>query len=276
MESAPSAQIRVPRSSRRARQVALSREELALAAASLTETGLWVFPCLPSGAPATSLGSSVDRPDRAYRLFRGTPDAALIGVPTGSVTMILAVDVDPRALLWFRHRVRRFPLTRMHQTPRGGWHLVYRLPLPPAPLLGSSAGRLAPGLDTRGEGSYVIWPASPGYEVVVHPQTEIVPLPAWILRRLTMAPWRPRRAECVSLGQQRLEALANFVVHSRRGEPAARSLWAASQAREVVEAGKIGEREAMAAIIRAAQQAGLGASEAVEAATGGIQRGRTS
>jgi hypothetical protein len=32
----------------------------------------------------------------------------------------------------------------------------------------------------------------------------------------------------------------------------------------------------MAAIIRAAQQAGLGASEAVEAATGGIQRGRTS
>ena len=105
--------------------------------------------------------------------------------------MILAVDVDPRALLWFRHRVRRFPLTRMHQTPRGGWHLVYRLPLPPAPLLGSSAGRLAPGLDTHGEGSYVIWPPSPGYEVVVHPQTEIVPLPAWILRRLTMAPKAP-------------------------------------------------------------------------------------
>jgi Bifunctional DNA primase/polymerase, N-terminal len=233
----------------------LSREELARAAAALTETGLSVFPCLVSGAPATSLGSSVDRPDRAYRLFRGTPDAALIGVPTGSVTMLLVIDVDPKALLWFRPRVRRFPVTRMHQTPRGGWHLVYRLPLPPAPLLGSSAGRLAPGVDTRGEGGYVIWPPSDGYGVV-H-EGEVARLPKWIVRRLTMALRRPRRAEYVSIGQQRVEALANFVVHSRRGEPAARALWAASQAREVVEAGKIGEREARATIARAAMAAGV-------------------
>jgi Bifunctional DNA primase/polymerase, N-terminal len=175
--------------------------------------------------------------------------------------MILAVDVDPRALLWFRHRVRRFPLTRMHQTPRGGWHLVYRLPLPPAPLLGSSAGRLAPGVDTRGEGGYVIWPPSDGYGVV-H-EGEVARLPKWIVRRLTMALRRPRRAEYVSIGQQRVEALANFVVHSRRGEPAARALWAASQAREVVEAGKVGEREARATIARAAMAAGVDERDAL-------------
>jgi len=110
-------------------------------------------------------------------------------------------------------------------------------------------------VDTRGEGGYVIWPPSDGYGVV-H-EGEVARLPKWIVRRLTMALRRPRRAEYVSIGQQRVEALANFVVHSRRGEPAARALWAASQAREVVEAGKIGEREARATIARAAMAAGV-------------------
>ena len=106
-------------------------------------------------------------------------------------------------------------------------------------------------------------------------EAEVAALPEWIVRRLTMAPRRPRRTEYISIGQQRLNAMANFVVHSRRGEPAVRALWAASQAREVVEPGKLGEREAMTAIIHAAQQAGLGASKAVEATTRGIQRGGT-
>ena len=144
----------------------MSRAELARAAALLTEAGLWVFPCLLSGAPATSLGSSVDRPERAYRLFRGTPDAALIGVPTGSVTMLLVIDVDPSAFRWFRTKLQRFPATCMHRTPRGGYQLVYRLPLPPAPILGSSSGKIALGVNTHGQGGYVIWPPSDGYEVV--------------------------------------------------------------------------------------------------------------
>jgi hypothetical protein len=175
--------------------------------------------------------------------------------------MLLVIDVDPRALLWFRPRVRRFSLTRMHQTPRGGWHLLYRLPLPPAPLLGSSSGKIAPGVNTHGQGGYVIWPPSPGYEVV-H-EAEIARLPSWIVHRLTMERRRPRRREYVNLGQQRLEALENFVVHSRRGEPAARLLWAASQAREVVEAGKVGEREASATIARAAMAAGVDERDAL-------------
>ena len=175
--------------------------------------------------------------------------------------MLLVIDVDPVAIRWFRTSIKRFPATRMHRTPRGGYHLIYRLPLPPAPLLGSSAGRLAPGVDTLGEGSYVIWPPSPGYEMV-H-EAEVARLPKWIVRRLTMEPKRPRRAEYVSLGQQRLEALANFVVHSRRGEPRERAFWAACQAAEVVEAGKVGEQEARATIARAAMAAGVDERDAL-------------
>lgn len=252
-----------------------AEEQLARAAAALTETGLWVFPCLATGVPATphGCGDAVDRAARAYRLFRGTAGAALIGVPTGAVTMLLVIDVDPRAFRWFRTKLQRFPPTRMHRTPRGGYHLVHRLPLPPAPLLASSAGKLAPAVDTHGEGGYVIWPPSPGYEVV-H-EAEVARLPSWIVHRLTMERRRPRRAEYVSIGQRRLEVLANFVVHSRQGELGARALRAACLAGQVVEAGKVGEREALAAIARAAMAIGLEELDAWRAAQDGMQRGRT-
>jgi Bifunctional DNA primase/polymerase, N-terminal len=190
--------------------------------------------------------------------------------------MLLVIDVDPRAFRWFRTSIRRLPETRIHRTPRGGYDLVYRLPLPPAPLLGSSASRLAPGVDTHGQGGYVIWPPSRGYEVVY--EAEVARLPKWILRRLTVEPRRSarRRAQYVSHGQQRLEALANFVVHSRQGEPNERTFWAACRAGEVVSAGKIGEHEAMAAIAHAAMATGLDAVEAWQTAKGGVQqRGRT-
>jgi len=78
-----------------------------------------------------------------------------------------------------------------------------------------------------------------------------------------MALRRPRRAEYVSIGQQQLAVLANFVVHSRRGEPRERAFWAACQAAEVVEAGKVGGPEASATIVRAAMAAGVDERDAL-------------
>ena len=48
-------------------------------------------------------------------------------------------------------------LTPTGRTPSGGRHLFFAAPDPP---LGNSTGRLGPGIDTRGEGGYVLLPPS--------------------------------------------------------------------------------------------------------------------
>jgi hypothetical protein len=53
---------------------------------------------------------------------------------------------------WFSHR-DRLPLTRVHRTRSGGLHLIFRH----VPDVRCSAGRIAPGIDVRGDGGYIIW-----------------------------------------------------------------------------------------------------------------------
>jgi hypothetical protein len=48
--------------------------------------------------------------------------------------------------------------TFMVQTPSGGMHLYYRPPEDKP--LGNTAGKLAPGIDTRSSGGYVVGPGS--------------------------------------------------------------------------------------------------------------------
>jgi hypothetical protein len=93
-------------------------------------------------------------------------NAALIGVPCGVRTMLVAIEVAPAGLQWFRHNFARFPETRVHRTPGGGYTLLYKMPLPPAPILQCSYGKLARGVDVVGEGGSISWPAPRPYEHV--------------------------------------------------------------------------------------------------------------
>jgi len=65
-------------------------------------------------------------------------------------------------------------------TPRGGTHLYYRTP--PGVRLRNTAGTLAPHVDTRAEGGYVVAPGTVlpggGYELV--DDTDPPELPAWV------------------------------------------------------------------------------------------------
>jgi hypothetical protein len=88
--------------------------------------------------------------------FQRRPDA-LVGLATGSGLVV--VDVDPRhggtvAPQW--------PATLTATTRAGGWHLYYRS----AATISNSAGKIAPGVDVRGEAGYVVAPPSPGWEWV--------------------------------------------------------------------------------------------------------------
>jgi predicted P-loop ATPase len=122
----------------------------------LAATGLPVFPCLKDKSPACAgghLAASTD-PETVKRLF-SVPDAALIGVPTGPRSGFDVVDLDPRhgSDAWVD--AKRLPLTRVHQTGGGGLHYLFRA----AAGLRNSAGRVAPGVDVRAEGGFVVnWP----------------------------------------------------------------------------------------------------------------------
>ena len=162
---------------------------LADAAASLAARGIPVFPCLASKAPATERGfyaASTD-PAEVRRMF-ASPAAVLIGMPTGVPTGIYVVDVDvkngARGGEWLDANSHRLPSTRTHKTQSGGLHLLFTLPA--GAKLRNSNSKLAPGVDTRGEGGFVIVPGSPQYAIA--DDCEPAEMPQWLVDQLTPPP----------------------------------------------------------------------------------------
>ena len=86
---------------------------------------------------------------------------ANIGVATGRRSGLYVVDIDKKSdgpeeweRLLYKHG--EVPTTTS-RTGGGGFHLFFTAPLFE---LGNSAGRIAPGIDTRGDGGYVVVPPS--------------------------------------------------------------------------------------------------------------------
>jgi hypothetical protein len=142
------------------------------AALEYARQGTAVFPCRPdSKAPLTAHGfkdATTSQPLVRY-WWRKWPEA-LIGLPTGHGLVV--VDVDPRSGGTLDPG---WPDTLTARTRSGGRHLYYasRETVP------CSVGRLARGVDIRGEGGYVILPPSPGWEWL-DPEAAVAELPDWM------------------------------------------------------------------------------------------------
>jgi Bifunctional DNA primase/polymerase, N-terminal/AAA domain/Primase C terminal 1 (PriCT-1) len=149
------------------------------AALTYAEQGWPVFPCK---GKLPRLSNGFKGATRDTGLIRGWwsqwPDAS-IGIPTGAASGLVVLDIDPRnggnqSLLELleRHKVE-LPETRSAKTGGGGAHFYFALNGTPIPTV-----KLAPGLDRKGEGGYVIAPNSPGYEWT---RTEpLAQLPHWL------------------------------------------------------------------------------------------------
>ena len=134
-------------------------------ALAIAATGLPVFPCTLKGAPAISkqrdgngFKDAVTDPDAVRALFARARPLGLVGVPTGTITDRLVLDIDPRhgGDQWERAHRDRLPDTLIHQTKSCGRHYVFR----DAPGVRISAGQVWPGVDVRSSGGYAIWPPS--------------------------------------------------------------------------------------------------------------------
>lgn len=134
------------------------------AALALAGSGFPCFPCLPSKAPACPHGFKDATADSdALRSLWSNYPAPLVGVVTGAASGMDVLDIDPRhdGDKWLADNVGNLPITRTHHTRSGGLHLFFKH----RTGIRNSANKIAPGVDVRGDGGYILWWPASGFEV---------------------------------------------------------------------------------------------------------------
>lgn len=237
------------------------------AALLLTSFGWHVFPCRADKRPLTSRGfkdASRDR-DQIIAWWEATP-GALIGLATGAVSGIAVVDLDIDAEKGIDgvsaiKSLGKLPVdTTIARTPRGGWHIY----LQHHPDLPCSASKIGRGIDTRGNGGYVIAPPSPGYTWVRLPGTyKPAAPPPWLLdslRKPTEPIVGPRPVSVASGSRYVLAALhreydaVSRAAEGNRNHQLNRSAFSIGT---LVGAGVLQEKDAIAHLTEAALVCGL-------------------
>jgi hypothetical protein len=141
-----------------------------------------VFPCDNEKRPCLKGGllSAVTDTTKIREIF-GAPNATLIGVPTGPVSGLVAIDIDIRdgadGMAWLNSHASDLPMTRTHKTRSGGLHLIFKYP--EGFEIRNSAGKMALGVDIRGSGGYIVYPPSPGYQIA--DPTAPADMPMWLI-----------------------------------------------------------------------------------------------
>ena len=126
------------------------------AALWLTRRGIPVFPCGNNKAPLTKHGHKDATADEAQvrRWWTRYPDA-LVGVPTGSISRLVVIDVDPAGIDFILGEHGDLLGTGRQHNTRRGFHYLFRLPA--GVSIRNSAGKIAEGVDVRAEGGYIVW-----------------------------------------------------------------------------------------------------------------------
>jgi hypothetical protein len=235
------------------------------------------FPCNADKTPACPHGfKDVALPEMGLATLWARYPGELIGVPTGAIVGFDVLDVDPRngARAWYEANRGKLPVTRIHRTRSGGLHVLFKY----CAGLRNSASKIAPGIDTRGDGGYIIWWPAAGMAVREHPLDALPEWPLWLLPVLMPPPVPPTpKAHGRSATLPAIEGLIRTVATAPPGQRNAVTYWAAHRMRESVAAGKIGAGLARELLIEAAARAGLPSHEAARtfssAMRGGVHHG---
>ncbi|PWI16594.1 DNA primase [Streptomyces sp. Act143] len=219
-------------------------------------------------------------PARIRELFAAAPWATGYGIACGLPPHhLIGIDLDTKSgtdssaalrELALRH-LFTIPATVVVLTPSGGRHLW--LSGPPDVVVPNSAGRLAPGIDIRGAGGYLVGPGSrtdQGVYTTAPGTARLAPAacPPALLRLLLPPPRTTRHPTPAATGDHG-QGLVQFVLAAHEGQRNTRLFWAACRAYEdgigpalvdpLVEAALntgLSEREARATIASAARMTG--------------------
>ncbi|MEV8565675.1 bifunctional DNA primase/polymerase [Streptomyces sp. NPDC051322] len=257
---------------------ALSAAERGLPVIPLSRTKL---PALPSphrgepgpavlcrgecGRPGHGVHDATTDPATVRALFAAAPWATGYGIACGrSPHHLIGIDLDTKAETDSAAALQRLALKHLFTipetvvvlTPSGGSHLW--LTGPPDRVVPNSASRLAPGIDIRGAGGYLVGPGSltaHGIYRLAPGTAHLAPAPCpRALLRLLTPPARPR----YSTGRPvQGHGLVQFVLAAHQGQRNTRLFWAACRAYE----NGFGE-ELAGSLVAAAVRTGLTEHEA--------------
>jgi hypothetical protein len=137
----------------------LSKERFLNAALRYADLGYPVFPCAPGAkVPVTPRGFKDATTDTAQiEMWWEKHPGANIGIPTAG---LLVIDVDGADNPWPADFALAEGLVSgpVSLTPRGGRHHIFRQPI--GKDWKNTAGRIAPKVDTRANGGYIVVPPS--------------------------------------------------------------------------------------------------------------------
>jgi hypothetical protein len=249
------------------------------------DRGFAVFPIKPrSKVPLASLVPhgflDASRDHTVVCDWWGRAPKANIGIATGGGHLVLDLD-DADAVSWFSNACGRHgaPKTLTTRTSRG-FHVFFSC----AVEVPCSIGRLAPGVDVRGDGGCVtaapsIHPSGAVYTIAR--DLPIASAPAWLVD-LAMPEIRPVPApmpastwRCEDDKLRAIPGILSLVANARQGERNRITFWAACRFNEMVLDGLITQRLADELLLQGASRCGLNGMEILRTArSASKQRGR--
>ena len=139
------------------------------AALRYAEHGWPVHPCGANKVPLVKdWPNAASTDEKQIREWWSKYPNAMIGVVTGPRSGLFVIDVDVKggapglkSLAALEKECGKLPDTLSQTTPSGGIHFLFEYPKDVK--LGNSIGKLGKGIDTRGEGGYIIVAPSTGY-----------------------------------------------------------------------------------------------------------------
>lgn len=219
-------------------------------------------------------------PARIRELFAAAPHATGYGIACGRPPHhLIGLDLDRKngvdgvwelRKLAARHGIS-VPRTVIIATPSGGWHAWWTGPADVK--VPNRAGHMAPGVDVRGSGGYLVGPGSRSvrglYTLASSPDDITVrPIPEQLLQLMVKPTHEPKPSSGYrqplgpKAGGGALVGLVRLVLDAPEGQRNNRLYWSACKAFEHASAGRLDADAAERALTRAAVERGLPDKEA--------------
>lgn len=243
-------------------------------ALTYAQQGYRVFPCVAGTKyPATEHGShDATQDENQIRAWWERWPSANIAIATGVGLYVIDVD-DPASTF-----PQTLPPTLASKTPRGGGHYLFRT----TEKLGNTAKRLAPAVDTRGAGGYIIAPPSivDGKVYQWVNDLPIAPLPTSIIDTLKPKPITVSDLPYVPMvivkgyGDRALSDECDKVASTQEGGRNHQLNLSAFKIAQLVGGGQIDEHEARECLAAAAQACGLSETEIRKTIASAFSKGK--